>query len=144
MRKLTAALLTVLLALALTAIPALAANVHWVGDPVVTVTQNSVRVVGKLAGVGNESVTLVQDIDVAVTCANPGKNTDVPGQRKSFSSTIENVRPENGHILVDITTTVGDLRDACPNGKWVATGTIVGATLTVIQGGEVIFTDTLV
>jgi hypothetical protein len=32
-------------------------------------------------------------------------------------------------------TTVGDLTGACPNGRWVPSGTITGSSLAVYQGG---------
>jgi hypothetical protein len=93
------------LALALlVAAPALAANVHFVEGPVVTATSTSVTTSGKLAGLGNKDVTLVQSIDVAVTCANPGHNEDVPGQRQSFTSTVTGLHPENGNLVFSITT----------------------------------------
>jgi hypothetical protein len=88
------------LALALLVVaPALAASVHFVEGPFVTPTSTSVTTRGKLAGLGNKDVTLVQSIDVAVTCANPGHNEDVQGQRQSFTSTVTGLHPENGNLV---------------------------------------------
>jgi hypothetical protein len=138
LRTLTS-LIAVLLALAAT--PALAANVHYVVGPTVTTTATSVTSSGKLAGLGNENVTITQNVDVNVTCANPGKNTDVPGQRQHVSSTISDLHPENGTLTFSITTDFGDLSGACPNGKWVATGTFAGGTLNVYQGGQLVLSS---
>jgi hypothetical protein len=124
-----------LLLLALSAVPALAASPHYVCGPESTTTATSVTTTGCIAGLGNEDVTLTQSIGVAVTCHNPGKNSDVPGQRKSFSSSEVALHPDNGRLDFSITTSVGDLAGACPNGQWVPSGTITGSSLTVYQGG---------
>jgi hypothetical protein len=133
------------LALALlVAAPVLAANVHFVEGPVVTATSTSVTTSGKLAGLGNKDVTLVQTIDVAVTCANPGHNEDVPGQRQSFTSTVTGLHPENGNLNFSITTTIGDLSGSCPNPQWTPSGTLVDGTLDVYQGGKLVLQVPLV
>lgn len=130
-----------LLAAALVALvpaAALAANAHFVVGPDTTITDSSATTTGSIAGLGNQDVTIVQTIDVAVTCANPGRNADVPGQRASFSSAVAGLRPENGRVNFEITTTVGDLSGACPNGRWTATGTVVSAAGQVFQGGVLV------
>jgi hypothetical protein len=133
------------LALALlVAAPALAASVHFVEGPVVTATSTSVTTSGKLAGLGNKDVTLVQSIDVAVTCANPGHNEDVQGQRQSFTSTVTGLHPENGNLNFSITTTIGDLSGSCPNPQWTPSGTLIGGTLDVYQGGKLVLQVPLV
>jgi hypothetical protein len=133
------------LALALlVAAPALAASVHFVEGPFVTLTSTSVITTGKLAGLGNKDVTLVQSIDVAVTCANPGHNEDVPGQRQSFASTATGLHPENGNLVFSITTAIGDLSGSCPNSQWTPSGTLVGGTLDVYQGGKLVLQVPLV
>jgi hypothetical protein len=135
------------LALALSlliAVPALAASVHFVEGPTVTPTSTSVTTTGKLAGLGNKDVTLVQSIDVAVTCANPGHNEDVPGQRQSFVSTVTGLHPENGNLVFSITTGIGDLSGSCPNSQWTPSGTLVGGTLDVYQGGKLVLEVPLV
>jgi hypothetical protein len=58
-----------------------------------------------------------------------------PGQRKSFSSSEVALHPDNGRLNFSITTSVGDLTGACPNGQWVPSGTITGSSLAVYQGG---------
>jgi hypothetical protein len=124
-----------LLLLALGTVPALAASPHYVCGPTSTPTATSVTTTGCIAGLGNEDVTLTQSIDVAVTCHNPGKNVDVRGQRKSFSSSEVALHPDNGRLDFTITTSVGDLTGACPNGQWVPSGSVTGSSLAVYQGG---------
>jgi hypothetical protein len=127
------------------AAPALAANVHFVEGPFVTQTSTSVTTVGKLAGLGNKGVTLVQSIDVAVTCANPGHNEDVQGQRQSFTSTVTDLHPDKfGNLVFSITTAIGDLSGSCPNPQWTPSGTLVGGTLDVYQGGKLVLQVPLV
>jgi hypothetical protein len=132
------ATLAVVALLALSAVPALAASPHYVCGPTSTATATSVTTTGCIAGLGNEDVTITQTIDVAVTCHNPGKNSDVPGQRKSFSSSEVALHPDNGRLNFSITTSVGDLTGACPNGQWVPPGTITGSSLAVYQGGVLV------
>jgi hypothetical protein len=127
--------LAVVALLALGTVPALAASPHYVCGPTSTPTATSVTTTGCIAGLGNEDVTLTQSIDVAVTCHNPGKNSDVPGQRKSFSSSEVALHPDNGRLNFSITTSVGDLTGACPNDQWVPSGTVTGYSLAVYQGG---------
>jgi hypothetical protein len=134
------------LALALlVAVPVFAANVHFVEGPFVTPTSTSVTTTGKLAGLGNNGVTLVQSIDVAVTCANPGHNEDVQGQRQSFTSTATDLHPDKfGNLVFSITTAIGDLSDSCPNPQWTPSGTLVGGMLDVYQGGKLVLQVPLV
>jgi hypothetical protein len=124
-----------LLMLVFSTVPALAASPHYVCGPTSTTTATSVTTTGCIAGLGNEDVTITQVVEVAVTCHNPGKNSDVPGQRKSFSSSEVALHPDNGRLNFSITTSVGDLTGACPNGQWVPSGTITGSSLAVYQGG---------
>jgi hypothetical protein len=134
-----------LVLLFLIAVPALASNVHFVEGPVVTATSTAVTTSGKLAGLGNKGVTLVQSIDVAVTCANPGQNSDVPGQRQSFTSTVTNLHPDKfGNLVFSITTDIGDLSGSCPNPQWTPSGTLVSGTLDVYQGGKLVLQVPLV
>jgi hypothetical protein len=137
MRTFNSAVAALALAL-LVAVPALASNVHFVEGPFVTPTSTSVTTTGKLAGLGNKDVTLQQTIDVAVTCANPGHNEDVPGQRQSFTSTVTGLHPENGNLVFSITTAIDDLSGSCPNPQWTPSGTLVGGTLDVYQGGKLV------
>jgi hypothetical protein len=143
MRTFNSTVAALALALLVTA-PAFAANAHFVEGPFVTPTNTSVTTSGKLAGLGNKDVTLVQSIDVAVTCANPGHNEDVQGQRQSFTSTVTGLHPENGNLVFSITTNIGDLSGSCPNPQWTPSGTLVGGTLDVYQGGKLILQVPLV
>jgi hypothetical protein len=124
-----------LLLLAFSTVPALAASSHYVCGPTSVTTATSVTTTGCIAGLGNGDVTLTQSVDVAVTCHNPGKNSDVRGQRESSSSSEVGLHPDNGRLNFSITTSVGDLTGACPNGQWVPSGTISGSSLAIYQGG---------
>jgi hypothetical protein len=136
--------MVVLAMLLMIAAPVFAASVHFVEGPFMTLTSTSVTTSGKLAGLGNKDVTLVQSIDVAVTCANPGHNEDVPGQRQSFASTVTGLHPENGNLVFSITTDIGDLSGSCPNAQWTPSGTLVSGTLDVYQGGKLVLQVPLV
>jgi hypothetical protein len=153
-----------LMALALAAVPALAAkpgtsstsgNPHYVGAlPTITISGNTATASGgKIAGLGSGPATFQLTVTGFVTtqCANPSGNI-APGQNSSFTLPGEPVIvPTDNLGNVDVPTTtasgpaVGDpvsnQAAGCPNGKWsgsVTSSTITSATLTVSQGGSVI------
>ena len=83
MKKIVAVSLSVVLALALVAV-AWAGNPHFVGDPVITISGNTVTVTGKEAGLGNEDqihVTLTADAE----CVNRGGNNPNAANKTSIA-----------------------------------------------------------
>jgi hypothetical protein len=121
-------------------------NPHFVGEPSFFLNGNTVTATGSIAGLGNTDI----DLQLLVTgtqtvqCENPGGNI-APGQTQELdaSSTLTGVRPEQGRVNFDISTTlVGQteqqLRDAraCPNPRWTPLPgdvEVTGATLNVYQ-----------
>ena len=74
-----------LLALSVTAIPALAGSPHFVGAPTATTAGNTLTVTGKEAGLGNETqihVTLTAD----ALCINGGSNHPKAANKTSVSA----------------------------------------------------------
>jgi hypothetical protein len=166
MRKLAIWGVLALMALAIAAVPALAAkpgtgstsgNPHYVGAaPTINISGNTATVSSgaKVAGIGSEPVTFLLTVSGFVTtqCTNPAGNV-APGQNSSFTVSGEPVvvtPDQTGTLTVPegISASgpaVGDPvsnRDAgCPNRQWsgsVTSSTITSATLTVSQGGSVI------
>ena len=149
MRKLLVALCS-LFAIALFAAPAQAA-IRFHAGPTFTDQGTTLNVTGNVSGLGNEDLTArITATGVAdVTCTNPAGNV-APGQRTSVTTTgtQEDIEVKNGRATFNVTTAEpGPLNpaDVCPNRKWTATITDVdftSATLTLIQGGQVVFTQT--
>jgi hypothetical protein len=101
-KRLTAALTAAVLTIAL-AVPAWAGNPHFVGDPVITVSGNTVTVTGKVGGLGNEDqihVTLTADAE----CVNRGGHN--PSAANKTSVTAAGDFPvQNGHADFSLTGT---------------------------------------
>jgi uncharacterized protein YjbI with pentapeptide repeats len=111
-----------------------------------------------LAGLGQGSGTAELTVkgSFAVTCANPGQNTDVPGQRTTATGTSQPATfssDKNGKATVNALTATldppnsADLSKSCPNSQWTpsivpGSGTVTSATLTVTFNGAIIYTDT--
>ena len=166
MRKIAIWGVLALIAVALAAVPALAAkpgstgvisgNPHYVGaQPDLILTGDTVTVSGgKIAGLGSGPATFLLTVSgVATTeCQNPAGNV-APGQDSSFVLSGDPVivpTDANGNVTVPSTVTasgppngtpVSDEEAGAPNPKWFCytTGsTITSATLTVSQGGAII------
>lgn len=136
---------------------ALAANVHFVkGGPTFTDNGTTLTTAGKLAGLGNEDITItvsVTGIATKITCTNPG-GKQAPGQNKpgvtaSGTQTISRDEIKNGTVTIRVTTLepaqLTPKQAGCPNNRWTATIKDVkftSATITVVQGGETVLNKT--
>ena len=144
--------LSLLAALTLSANPAFAASLHFVGSPKAAVVDDAVVVTGKVAGLGNEDITVTIEVDgeVTVFCISPGGNK-APGQNKEPFTAVDSrtfvPSAKNGQftfrIEVDLAEAIQDAVDAheCPNGNWTKEAgpiDLESATVTVEQGGQTI------
>ena len=141
MRKLGIIAVLALMVTALAAVPALAANPHFVGTPTATDLGTQLRVSGSIAGLGggNIDVRVVANGTAAVTCTNPSGKI-APGQRTTVRSTgtVTNLETKNGRANFTVTTATPTVPNTptCPNDKWTATVTNVqftSYTVTVFQ-----------
>lgn len=141
--------------LALTATAALAA-VTWKDGPTVTFNgTTSATATGEASGLGNQPAIATLEVEgtVTYTCRNKGGN-EAPGQNPvpatgTGTQDLGN-SDHNGRGVLSITVSldapapeVSGRVAGCPNGNWkgvdpVSSG-ITGATLTIEQGGDVIF-----
>ena len=137
MKKVIIPLVAGLLAMAVVA-PAVAARVHFVTGPTFTTSGGALTASGKLAGLGNKDVTIVLRATGVTTCTNRGGNVP-PGQTETVSGTVSNLRPENGNVVFTVTT--GSVSNPCPK-SMTPTTRFTSATLTVIQGGKVVYQQT--
>jgi hypothetical protein len=111
---------------------------------------------GALSGLGNGDVivSLSATGNATATCTNPAGATQPPGQNPApVTLTGTQVIPEtevkNGNTPFDVSTTTPQSpipgAPDCPNRKWTETITDVSfttATLTVTQGGVIVFQQT--
>jgi hypothetical protein len=144
-----------LMILALTASAAFAA-VTWKSGPTVTFNgTSSVTATGDASGLGNSPAIATLEVQgtVTYTCQNKG-GAQAPGQNPvpatgTGTQDLGN-SDHNGRGVLNITVSldapapvVSGKTAGCPNGNWtgvnpVSSG-ITGATLTIEQGGSVIF-----
>ena len=144
-----------LMILALSA-SAVFAAVTWKSGPTVTFNgTSSVTATGDISGLGNQPAIATLEVEgtVTYTCRNKG-GAEAPGQNPvpatgTGSQDLGN-SDHNGRGTLNITVSldapapvVSGKTAGCPNGYWsgvnpVSSG-ITGATLTVEQGGSVIF-----
>ncbi|MDQ3963181.1 MAG: hypothetical protein M3277_04600 [Actinomycetota bacterium] len=135
---------------------ALAANVHFVSGPTFTDNGTTLTTTGKLAGIGNQDLTItvsVTGIATKITCTNPGGN-QAPGQNKpgvtaSGTQTITRDEIKNGTVRINVTTLepaqLTPKQAGCPNNRWTAEIDDVdftSARITVVQAGETVFNKT--
>jgi hypothetical protein len=136
MRKIGIIAVLSLMALALAAVPVLAANPHEVtNDPIECVLNNNGTVTcsGSVAGLGNQPVRAQVDVDFA--CATRG-NANQPGGHLQAKTGL--ITPHNGRITFSLTTGPA----TCPPGL----NPVVGETATVSifsQGGALLFRTTV-
>ena len=148
-RRILAVLIT---ALALVLVPTAAqAAVNFRSGPTATDLGTQLRVTGNVSGLGMGDLTAVVDATgiATVECTNPGGNV-APGLDTTVSVTgsQQDIQVKNGRATFNVVTaapTVGS--EACPNPRFTATVTDVeftDATLTLIQGGQVISVTDLI
>jgi len=153
MPRIAVALFTLVMT-ALLAVPAAAANPHFVVGPTITLNaDNTVTSTGSIAGLGNANIDVVLTavLSVEVLCRNPGGNI-APGQtqQQTTTGTQSDIHVENGranfNVTTDAPTLVGTPKElGCPNNKWIAeigTVTVLSATLEVFQGGVLVLSAT--
>ena len=148
----TSLCVSLLALLVLSAADAMAANLHFVGRPTAAADGETVVVTGKVAGLGNEDITVTVEVDgeVAVFCVSPGGNR-APGQNKEPFTAVDfqtfTPSAKNGQftftIEVDLADAIQAAVDAheCPNRNWdkeAGDVTLDSATVTVEQGDQVI------
>jgi hypothetical protein len=155
MRRIFSSISAALTILAFTAAVAFAA-VTWKEGPTVTFNgTSSVTASGEATGLGNQPAIATLDVEgtVTYTCRNKGGG-EAPGQNPvpatgTGTQDLGN-SDHNGRGVLNITVsldepapTVSGKIAGCPNGNWtgvnpVSSG-ITGATLTIEQGGSVIY-----
>jgi hypothetical protein len=116
-----------------------------------TATSTAFTLAGLGQGTGTAQLTVTGFFDV--TCSNPGKNEDVPGQRtaatgssSTFGFTAQNGKASIPSLTATLNPSTADTSHSCPNSQWiphiVGSGTVTSATLTVTFNGQTIFTKT--
>jgi hypothetical protein len=169
MRKIGIIALLSLMALALAAVPALAqvqGNPHFKGrsgEPVCTITTatatSSTVCTASLTGLSNENldIALTTEGFAVYNCQNQGGNI-APGQNRVLvgpvtePTTIPADQIKNGNVtfttdpaVLTAPATVTGAEAGCPNPNWQGvnpTLTTTDLTMTISQGGELLFTCT--
>jgi hypothetical protein len=99
-------------AVVLTAGLAVAGSPHFVGDPVIIISGNTITVIGKEAGLGNEEQVHIV-LSATAECINPGGNH--PKAANKTSVTAEGDFPvQNGKATFSLTATATFQPDCSP------------------------------
>lgn len=128
---------------------ALAANVHFVGEPTFNDLGNNLSVTAKIAGLGQQDfdVTFVAVGVPDVACVNPSGKNEPPGQQPGVVNLTGNLTVDakdikkNGTFTVNLATAVLNVipnAPDCRNNKWterVRDIEFTRATITILQGG---------
>ena len=144
-----------LVVVGLTAAVAVAASVHFKPKgPNFADNGTTLTATGTLAGLGNGDVTVTLQADgiASVTGYNAGGNA-APGQNVGVTVTgtvtVSADQIKNGEVFIAVSTAQPRQPTAkeagFPNNNWTAVITDVkftSATITVVQGGEVVFKQT--
>jgi hypothetical protein len=165
MRRILVFFAALSIALLITAPTATAASPHFKkgGSPVCTVSTSgstsSTTCSGSLAGLGNGDVDLNTTVSGSAVyqCQNGGGNT-APGQNKvlvgpvTAPTHIPGTEVKNGNLafttnpaVLSAPSTVSGAAAGCPNPNWTGvnpTLTVTSITLTISQGGTLLFTCT--
>jgi hypothetical protein len=155
MRRFITSLSAALTVLAFTAAVAFAAVTWKAGPAVVFNGTSSVTATGEASGLGNQPAIATLEVEgtVTYTCRNKG-GAEAPGQNPvpatgTGTQDLGN-SDHNGRGTLSITVSldtpapvIGGKVAGCPNGNWqgvdpVSSG-ITSATLTIEQGGQVIY-----
>jgi len=96
-------LVTALVTAAIAAPNVWAGSPHFVGDPTVTRSGDSLTVSGKEAGLGNEAQVEIQ-VSVEAACLNPGENFPQAANKQTFTQT-GTFPVQNGKALFTLTVT---------------------------------------
>jgi hypothetical protein len=140
LRRLGIIALLSMLVVALTAVPALTQNPHFVGQVRFTDLGTTLQATGSVAGLGNQNIDVILTATgtASIDCRNPGGNI-APGQSKAVTVTGSrtNVEVKNGRANFTVVTEEPVApADACPNPQWtpiVRDVEFTSATITVIQ-----------
>jgi hypothetical protein len=116
---------------------ALAGNAHFLAGTDFSIQGSSLTATGRIAGLGNQDVTLVLSADAVSYCTNQGGNNP-PGQAERVSATLSNLHPENGSLTFTITASA---TKKCP-GRQAPTVTFSNATISVYQNGSLVLQQT--
>ena len=135
MRRIGIVAVLALMALALAAVPALAARPHEVvNDPIVCTlnADQTVTCAGSVAGLGNQAVIAQVDVDFA--CATRGNANEPGGHLQAQSDPIQT---RQGRITFSQTTGPAE----CPRGLNPVVGETATVTILDLEG-NVLFTKT--